>query len=321
MRRAEWALVGILVAVAAGRLLVGAGSLADAQLSATFLALRGTQVGVAALAGAALAVAGCLAQALFRNPLAEPGVLGISAGAMLGAQLCLLALARFGSSLPAELVLPAGCGAGALLVLMLLLTVQARLGEGLSVLLAGVVAGLACGAVSGLLLAWTGSDWQLARAMARLGQGDISGKGLAHLALAAPLVLASLLAACNHARGCDLLLSGSEEAQALGLEVATTRRWLVIWCAVLVAAAAVIGGSLPFVGLVVPHLLRGWVGVGHRRLLPLAALGGAALAIAADLLAQLLHPNGVLPLGAVCGALGAPVFVALLLRRGYGALR
>lgn len=316
----------VLVVLTAGlRLLVGSGSLGDPELAPVLLRMRGVQAGIAALAGAALAVAGALVQALFRNPLADPGVLGIGAAAMLGGQLALLAGAASGllasATFASELLVPLGSLAGGLAALLALLGVHRRLGEGLGVLLAGVVLGMACGAASSLLVAWSQGDWQLARALLGLGMGDISGKGALQLWLATPLVLAGLFAACGQARGCDLLLSGDDEARALGLETARLRCWLVLWCALLVAAAVAIGGVLPFVGLIVPHLLRPLLGVSHRTLLPAAALGGAALAVSADVLAQVLHPRGVLPLGAVCAALGAPVFIALLLRRGAGAWR
>jgi iron complex transport system permease protein len=112
----------------------------------------------------------------------------------------------------------------------------------------------------------------------------------------------------------DVLLAGEAEAAALGVDVAQVRRWALIWTATLAAAAVSLGGSAAFVGLIVPHVMRACVGVGHRQLLPVSALGGATFLVACDIVARVVPPTGELPLGVVTGIIGAPLFIMVLLR-------
>lgn len=325
MLRVLAVLAALLAASALVSLATGPqGVAADAAL----LHLRGLRTAAAALAGAALAVAGVLVQGLFRNPLASPDVVGTTAGATLGGQLALVGHAALAGLLPAwlapELVLPLGCLAGAAAALALLLAVAGRGGSGLvAVLLAGCIITVLVGACSGLLASLCAGHWELVRALNAFAFGGVDGKGPAHLALAAPLVAAGVLAAWAWGRTGDVLLSGEEEAAALGVDTAAARRWLLAWTALLAAAAVAVGGALSFIGLVVPHLLRPVVGVPHRRLVPAAALAGAALLIGCDVVARmvplsarLLGLPGVseLPLGVVTGLVGGPVFLALLVR-------
>jgi iron complex transport system permease protein len=326
------ALILVLVLLFAGAVVLslatGPGGLgADGIL----IHLRWLRTGCAALAGAALAVAGVLVQGLFRNPLASPDVVGTTAGATLGGQLVLVGHAALAASLPAwlapELLLPLGCLAGAAAALALLLTIagRGRAGEGLvAVLLTGFVITAVVGACSGLLTALVAGRWELSRALAAFGLGGVDGKGPGHIGLAAPLVAAGMLAAWAWGRTCDLLLAGEEEAAALGVDVGRARRWLLAWTALLAAAAVAVGGALSFVGLVVPHALRPFAGVGHRRLVPAAALGGAAFLVLCDVAARgvpwclrelaWVPGAGELPLGVVTGLIGGPVFLLLLVR-------
>jgi len=126
-------------------------------------------------------------------------------------------------------------------------------------------------------------------------------------------VIAGTLAAWAWGRHLDLLLSGEDEAAALGVDVATARRWILAWTALLTAAAVALAGGIAFVGLVVPHALRPFTGVAHRRLVPAAALGGAAFVVLADSAARCL-PHGEVPLGVVTGLVGGPLFLVLLMR-------
>jgi iron complex transport system permease protein len=311
----------LLIAIASG-LVLGHGSLSDPALREAFLALRGVRMACAGLAGAALAVAGALMQGLFRNPLASPSVLGTSAGAALGGQLVLLLHAGIASSLPLwlspELVLPLGCLAGAGLSLVILLMVVERVlrsgGDAMiAVLLTGFLLGSAFAAL-GALATWLGqSSWEIGRTLIAFTLGGVDGKGLRHVFLALPLVLIGIAAAIAWSRHLDVLLSGEEEAAALGVDVATARRWILIWTAVLTGIATAIGGGIAFVGLIVPHVLRPWTGVNHQRLIPACAVGGAAFLIACDTLCRSL-PGGELPLGVVTGLLGVPLFLGLVLR-------
>ncbi|MCS6971107.1 MAG: iron chelate uptake ABC transporter family permease subunit [Planctomycetota bacterium] len=295
---------------------------------AGILALRGWRSAAAALAGAALAVAGVLAQALFRNPLASPDVIGTSAGATLGGQLALVAHAAGSAllpvALPPELLLPLGCLGGAAAALAVLLTCVAASGGGaLTILLTGFIITAIVGAGSGLLTTLAAGHWELARALAGFGYGSVAGKGPLHLALALPLVVAGVTAAWWWSRTADLLLCGDEEAAAMGVRVGAARFWLLAWTALLTAAAVVAAGPLAFVGLIVPHALRPYVGCEHRQLVPAAALGGALFLLLADLVARCfpllaaacgLGGTSELPLAVVTALVGGPLFLVLFAR-------
>jgi iron complex transport system permease protein len=158
------------------------------------------------------------------------------------------------------------------------------------------------------------------RAVISFALGSVSGTGLRQVMMIAPIVVVGTAAAFFWSRPLDLLLSGEEEARILGLDVDRTRRWCIIWTALLTAGAVAVGGNLAFVGLVVPHALRLFVGVSHRSLIPSAALGGGAFVLACDVLARLVPARTEIPLGVVTGLFGAPVFLWLLLRSRREAL-
>lgn len=319
MPRAWVVLVLILAGAVTAGLGLGHGSLGS-EWGSTFLALRGTRVVLAGLAGAALAVAGVVLQALFRNPLASPSVLGTTAGAALGGQvMVLLQGAVLPLALPPELGLPVGCLLGAGFSLLVVLG-AARRAEGLggdpgmTLLLTGILWSSACAAVASLVT-WLAQDrWELGRALVAFTLGGVEGKGMVHVLLGLPLVVAGIIGAWWWSRALDLLLSGDDEAASLGVPVVAARGWLLVWTAMLAAAAVAIGGGVAFVGLIVPHALRPWFGHGHRILLPAAAVGGAAFLIAADALCR-LAPGASLPLGVLTALVGAPVFALILLRR------
>jgi len=310
-------LVALLAAAVALSLTIGAASLADPGLRGALLELRGLRTAAAALAGAALAVAGVLVQGLFRNSLASPSILGTTAGANLGGQLALFAHGALAGALPLwvapEMALPLGCLAGAGVALALVLAFAGRGDDTVAILLAGFILSTLFASIGAFLQAQTQDSWLLGRAMLAFSLGGVDGKGLRHLALAAPLVIAGVVAAWAWGRHLDLLLSGEDEAAALGVEVASARRWILAWTAMLTAAAVALAGGIAFVGLVVPHALRPFTGVEHRRLVPAAALGGAAFLIVADAAARAL-PGGEVPLGVVTGLVGAPLFLGILMR-------
>ncbi len=324
---AGWSVLLILITVLALAvtlgLCLGHGSLADAQVRAIFLELRGMRVICAGLAGAALAVAGVLMQGLFRNPLASPSVLGTTAGAALGGQMVLLGHALLAACLPVwlapEMVLPLGCLIGAAAALAGLMVVsRAVLARGgdqtLAVLLTGFLLSSACASVAALLT-WLGqANWEIGRTLIAFTLGGVDGKGWRHVALGVPLVSIGCAAAWVWGRQLDVLLAGDDEAAALGVEVRPARFWILTWTAVLTAAATAIGGGVAFVGLIVPHALRPFTGVEHRRLIPAAAIGGAAFVIVCDALCR-ISPGGELPLGVVTGLIGAPVFAAFVVRQ------
>ena len=304
-------IVGILAIV------VGSGDLADPELRDTFLKLRGFRLAAAFLAGAALAVGGVVVQGLFRNPLASPSVLGTTAGASFGGQVALLlsGVAGLGGGFVVpEMVVPVGCFLGALGALAVLLVFLRVTQDLLALLLTGFVLSALFLSMSAFVTSVAQETWELGRAVVSFSLGSVSGTGPRQLAFALPLILTALLACWLWGRSLDLLLSGEEEAQAMGANVATVRWWSAIWVSVLVAGAVSLGGNVGFVGLVVPHMLRPFAGTRHQRLLPAAALAGGVFVVACDVVARLIPARSEIPLGVVTGMIGAPLFLLLLIR-------
>jgi iron complex transport system permease protein len=309
---------GLLVVTVAS-LALGPVSLRDEGLRSALLALRASRLAGAFLVGAALAVAGVVVQGLFRNPLADTSVLGTSAGATLGGNAALLfaelALAR--RPIPGcspDALVPFGCLAGALGSLLLALAFVRRSADVVSILLTGFLLSSLFISLGGLVTSVAQERWELGRALVAFTLGGLTGTGPSHVALAAPLVLAGAAAAWFWAKPLDLLLSGDEEAASLGVDVAQVRRYCVLWVAALTAGAVALGGNIGFVGLLVPHALRPLLGVEHRRLVPVAALGGALFVASCDLLARAIPARSEVPLGVITGIVGAPVFLLLLTR-------
>jgi iron complex transport system permease protein len=312
-------LFAMLALVSVASLAVGEGSLADAGLRSTLLVLRASRLGSAVLVGAALAVAGVIVQGLFRNPLADASVLGTSAGAALGGKVALLAtefllVGRGVSRLPPDVLLPIGCLGGALVSLTVVLALVRRSRDVLSVLLTGFLLSSLSLSLGILVTSLVQENHELVRAMITLAVGTLTGAGPEHIAIATPLVVVGIAAAWFWAKPLDLLLSGDEEAASLGVDVGQVRRCCILWVAVLTAGAVAIGGDIAFVGLLVPHALRPLLGVEHRRLIPVAALGGAVFVAMCDLAVRCLPARTEVPLGVITGLIGAPVFLALLLR-------
>ena len=319
-RRRAWAwalLTAAMIGSVLASLAVGEGDLADPKLGRTFLSLRLWRLFNAALAGGTLAVGGVLVQGLFRNPLASPSILGTTAGASLGGVAVLLlwntVLAGWlPAFLPAEMMLPIGCLLGAWLSLLLLLAITGKQPSTVTVLLSGFILSSLFLSVAGLLTSVAQETFELGRAVVAFTLGSVDAKGPSHVALALPLTLAGLLAALGWSRHLDVLLLGEDEASSLGVELGPLRRWVIVWTAALTAVAVAIGGNVHFVGLVVPHALRPFVGFEHRRLALAAFVGGAAFVVWADVLTRVLPTRSQVPLGVVTGLVGAPVFLWLL---------
>lgn len=305
--------------VCALSLAVGHGNLSDGELRGAFLRLRAQRLCGAFLAGSALAVAGVLVQGLFRNPLASPSVIGTSAGASLGGRVALLTtqwllLNGVAPGLPPEVLLPAGCIIGALGALALLFVVAEVKDDLVVLLLTGFLLSALFISLEGFVTSLAQERWELSRAVLSFALGDVSGVGPRQIALAVPLVVMGCVLAWTWSGPLDLMLTGEEEARSLGAEVDVIRRWVVVWTAILTAAAVAIGGNVGFVGLVVPHALRPLVGITHRRLVPAAALGGGIFVVACDILCRVLPGRTEVPLGVITGLVGAPTFLWLLLQ-------
>ncbi|MEN8374270.1 MAG: iron ABC transporter permease [Gemmatimonadota bacterium] len=273
--------------------------------------LRLPRIALAALAGGALALAGAVFQALLRNPLADPYVLGVSGGAAVGAVLAL----ALGLPQTSSVALPVAALAGALGATALVFRIASAPGRALDtrvLLLAGVIAGAFFNAVILLLLTFASAE--TFRSAIFWMMGSLSGTGWrAPLALAAAVLPASA-ALVALARPLNLLAIGEDTALYLGTRVERVKIAAYFLASLLVAGAVAAAGVIGFIGLVVPHALRLVWGGDHRLLLPASLLGGGAFLIAADTLARSATEAMELPVGVVTALIGVPVF-ALLLRR------
>jgi iron complex transport system permease protein len=319
------ALLALSMVIVAASLFTGKVEATDAALWAHFFDLRVARTAVGFLVGAALAVSGVLVQGLFRNPLASPSVLGTSAGASVGGQAALVTFQWvFAAHVPdwfhAEMMIPLGCLAGALLALGLLLLVVRVTDDLLVLLLTGFLLSSLFLSLGAFLTNLAQDSWELGRAVVAFTLGDLGGSGKRQVLLCMPLVAIGIIYAWGWGAALDLMLSGEDEARSLGVPVERVRFWTIVWTAVLTAAAVSAAGNVGFVGLVVPHALRPFVGVRHRWLIPASALGGGAFVVFCDLLCRHAPGQAELPLGVITGIIGAPVFLVLLLRSRRGGV-
>jgi iron complex transport system permease protein len=286
---------------------------------ATILAdIRAPRTVLGVLVGAAMALAGAVMQGMFRNPLADPGLIGVSSGAAFAAVSWIVLGESVAHLLPhalAELAMPLAAFAGGLATTLLLARIASRDGrtEIAVMLLAGVALGALSAAGTGLLV-FTARDDQL-RAFLFWTLGSLGGATWFKIALALPFMLALGLAAPFLARGLDAVALGERAAFHVGIDVERLKRVAVVGVAAAVAAAVASAGTIGFVGLAAPHLVRLAIGPGHRALLPASAILGAALLLLSDVAARTLATPAELPIGVVTAAFGAPFFLWLLMRR------
>ncbi|NYF35142.1 iron ABC transporter permease [Stenotrophomonas sp. JAI102] len=327
-----WAAVGLLIAIIASfavgplrlppmEVLQAIGvklGLADpASVSTRDLAvvwqLRIPRALLGAMVGAALAMAGASLQGLFGNPLADPGIVGVTQGAALGA---VSAIVLGAGALGAwTLPLAAFAGAGGAITLTYLL---ARPGQGsgtATLLLVGIAIAAFCSAMIGFLT-YIASESEL-QSLVFWQMGSLAQADWRDVIAVAPVFVLGTIALLRLATPLDMLALGERQAQHLGLDVKRTRLKLIAFSALLVGAAVAFAGSIGFVGLVVPHVVRLLVGPGHRWLLPVSAVAGALLIVVADTAARTLDPPSEIPLGLFSAALGAPFFLWLVMRQRH----
>ena len=275
---------------------------------------RLTRALVAAACGAGLATCGVVLQALLRNPLADPYLLGISAGASTGA--VLVALLGIGAG-AVSLSVGAFAGAIAAFALVLVLArVSGPAGASGQIILAGIAGSQLFNAITAFLITKSASSEQ-ARGIMFWLLGNLSGVRWPSVWLAVPVAMLGLAVCLWHRRALDAFSFGADSAASLGIAVRPVQL-LLISCAALVTAVMVsIVGSIGFVGLVIPHAVRLLAGTGHGRLLPASALGGALFLIAADVLSRTLIKGQVIPVGVVTALVGAPVFALILIGRRH----
>jgi iron complex transport system permease protein len=284
--------------------------LIDIRLPRTLLAM---------FVGASLGVAGALMQGMFRNPLADPGIIGVSAGAALFA----VATIALGHGALAPLLQPLGFYAlpvsaflGSLLAtgfLVVLSGRRRRLTTG-TLLLAGIAIAALASSLTGLI-AFASDDREL-RDLTLWTLGSLGGASWPKVMAVAPFAVLVALSAQRLARPLNGLLLGEAEAFHLGIDVERTKRIVVLATAASVGAAVAVSGIIAFAGIIVPHIVRMIAGPDHRVVLPGSALLGAALMLVADVVARMIVRPAELPVGIVVAAIGAPVFLHLVLRRG-----
>ena len=263
---------------------------------------------LALLVGGTLGLCGAALQGLLRNPLAEPGLLGASSGAALGAVLVFY----FGLAGGESLLLPLGAVAGSLLSLALLYALAGKSSDLLTVVLAGIAINAFTAALTSLVLNFAPSPYAALEILFWM-LGSLADRSLVHVWLALPLMIPGWLLVIAAARGLDALTLGEETAASLGFDPRRTQWLVVTGTALAVGGAVAVTGVVGFVGLVVPHLLRPWVGHHPSRLLLPSFLGGALLATLADCAIRLMPPGPELKLGVVTALLGAPFFLRLVI--------
>jgi iron complex transport system permease protein len=268
------------------------------------------------LVGGALALAGTALQGLFRNPLADPSILGVSAGASLGAVVMIF----LGLAARAVWLLPVGSFLGAALTALVVLGISAQRGRGriftTTMLLVGVAVSALNVSFTTFILSVSLSSYDVGRQVIHWILGGLDGRTWDHVWLAGPAILVGALVIALHARELDALLLGEATAQSIGVDVARVRLLLVVATSLMVGASVAAAGPIGFVGLLVPHILRLALGAGHRALLPAAFLLGGAFVVLADLAARTLLLPIEIPVGVVTATVGAPFFLVLLVRRG-----
>ena len=275
---------------------------------------RLTRALVAAACGAGLAICGVVLQSLLRNPLADPYLLGISAGASTGA--VVVAVLGLGAG---AISLSAGAFAGAICafaLVILLARASGPSGVSAQIILAGIAGSQLFNAITAFLITKSANSEQ-ARGIMFWLLGNLSGVRWPSVWLAVPAAVLGLAVCLWHRRALDAFTFGADSAASLGIPVRRVQLLLISCTALVTAVMVSIVGSIGFVGLVIPHAVRMLVGTGHGRLLPVSALGGALFLIAADVLSRTLIKGQVIPVGVVTALVGAPVFALILIGRRH----
>ena len=301
--------VGIVTEVMSHIPFVGVDSRLDGSGATILWELRAPRVVLGALVGGALALAGAAYQGAFRNPLADPYLLGVAAGAGLGATLVIV----FRSQGVSPAMLPPAAFAGGLLAVFLAYGLgRSRLGDrsSVSLILAGVTITVFLTAVQTLLQQW---HWETLQEVYSFILGGLGTGGWPDVLTVLPYIVASGCVLLVCARRLDVLLVGDAEAESLGVRVARLRLVVVVAATVLTSAAVAVSGLIGFIGIIVPHAVRLMTrAAGNRVVLPLAALCGAAFLIGCDVIARTVLAPAELPIGVVTAFFGAPFFLVVL---------
>ncbi len=264
---------------------------------------------LAIMVGISLGLSGAALQGYLRNPLAEPGLIGVSSSAALGAVVTL----QTGLAAQMMFALPffGLFGAGVAVVLLLLLA--GPRGGSLTLILAGIAISALAAALTSLVLNLSPNPFATSEIVFWM-LGSLADRSFSHITIALPFMVLGWILILSTSRGLDALILGEDAAASLGINLTRLRWVLVLGVAACAGAATSVVGAIGFVGLVVPHILRPFVGARPSRLLPASALGGAALVLAADIATRIILPDRDLKLGVVMAIIGAPVFLHLIYR-------
>jgi iron complex transport system permease protein len=325
----------ILFAVAIGAAAIGAAGIPLARLPAALglaagdgdpatlardqlvlWSVRLPRIAIAAIVGSLLAASGAIMQGLFRNPLADPALVGVSSGGALAAALTLVIGDRIlaGREMPFE-ILPLAAFIGSLATTTILYRIATR--ENRTSIVIFLLGGLAIAALANAgigMLIFLADDRQL-RDITFWLLGSLAGATWTKAGILLPFLVAMLLAVPAIARGLDLLVLGESEAFYMGVEVERLKRIAIVLVSAITGAAVAFAGVIGFVGIIVPHLLRMLIGPGHRLLLPASACLGAILLLSADTCARTIGAPAEVPIGILTALVGAPFFLAVLLRQ------
>ncbi len=265
----------------------------------------------AALVGFSLAVAGAVMQGIFKNPMASPGVIGISSGAALGAVLAIyLGLAAiFPQALPVMAII----GALATLITVYLIATSAGRTSIATLLLAGIALNLILGAVTSFVITLSTKEFDIGRVIVTWLMGDLNNRLWFHVRIVAATATAALVLIFSYVRELNILMLGEEGAANLGVEVGRVRNILLLAASIMTGGAIAVAGVIGFIGLVAPHMIRAAVGPDNRRLIPLAGLLGAIFLVYADIFVRLYIPVD-LKVGVLTSLLGGPFFIWQIIR-------
>ena len=297
------------VAISFGDVVKGLFSSDESAASIIVREIRIPRTILAVFIGAMLAVSGAVLQGLFRNPLAEPGIIGVGAAAALGAVIAIYT----GLSATWILALPLMAQTGALLAVFVLYQLSGRQASTLTLILAGVALTSMASAVTSLVLNMSANPYAAMEIVFWM-MGSLQDRSMDHVWLSVPFIIVSLLMLFLTAKALYALSLGEDVAQSLGISLPRTRFLAIVGTALGVGAATAVAGMIGFIGLVVPHLLRPLVGHHPVYLLPASALGGACFLLMADTVTRMVFINRDLKLGVVTALVGAPFFLWLLIK-------
>ena len=278
--------------------------------------LRLPRLVLAALVGMGLSVCGVIMQAVVKNPLADPYILGISSGASLGATAAILL--GIGVALGENFVgIAAFIGAFAMSLDVLFISNLGGRSNSIKLLLGGMALSAVCGAFSSFIVYFANNKEGM-QSIAYWMMGSFAGAKWENLMIIAPIVILAVLFLWTQSRMLNLMLLGDESALTLGTDLHIYRQIYLLVSSLIVGFVVYSAGMIGFVGLVVPHVIRMLVGTDHKRLIPVAALTGAIFLVVADGLCRVIIPRTELPIGILISIIGAPCFVYLMIKRTYG---